>query len=379
MAGMDPEPRCTPFADADALTAIGVAEGMPERASDLKALESILGPSRDGRSPVGVTLYGSSGSGKTELASQCAGGFHRAGGTVVHLECTTEDTVFACCRRLANELGADLPESGLALEVARERAIEGLDRAPAPRCVVLDDVDRLATDVRRTLLCDVVGSVEADAALATIATSTPLTLRNDLETRERSMLGDSERALAPYDGDQLRAIFDRRAARAFRDGALEADVLDRVVEATLDRDADAGFGLELLAAAGEIAEADGSVPITERHLDRARDSVAVDAVKALLEGLRRHQLLALRGLCSLAGDEALPARIGPAFEAYVNACDATGESPNTERSLQNYLRRLVETGLVDAAEIRTESGGKFNRYELTRSPTLVTDALNERS
>ncbi|WP_460918358.1 Cdc6/Cdc18 family protein [Salinarchaeum chitinilyticum] len=377
MAGMEREPHRTPFADADALTAVGVADGLPERAGNLEALESILEPSREGRSPVGVTLYGPSGAGKTELATQSVAEFRRAGGTVVHLECTTEDTVFTCCRRVANELGADLPESGLALETARDRAIDSLARAPAPRCIVLDDVDRLATDVRRTLVCDVVGSVDTDAALATIATSTPLTLRNDLDARERTILGDSERALACYDEAELRSIVERRAGRAFRDDALDAEVLDSVVEATMDRDADVGFGLELLAAAGEIAETDGTASITKAHLDRARDRVAVAAVAQRLEGLRRHQVLALRGLCALANEGALPARIGQAFDAYVDACTDAGESPNTERSLQNYLRRLVETGLVEAEEVRTENGGKFNSYDLTRSPSLVTNALDD--
>ncbi|WP_248516268.1 Cdc6/Cdc18 family protein [Salinarchaeum laminariae] len=379
MAGLDRQPSCSPFVDEGTLTATGVADGMPERSDDLEALESILRPSRDGEAPVGVALYGPSGCGKTELVHQCAAGFERATGTAVHLECAADDTVFACCQRLANELGADLPDTGLALDTARKRVIDRLSTAPSPRCVVLDDLDRLDDDVRRELLVDVIGAVSDDAAVATIVTSQRLALRNDLDAVELATISDSERALAPYDRSDLKSIFDRRLQRAVREGSVGDDLVEGAVEAALDRGGDVGFGLELVAAACEIAESDCDLPVNRSHLVRARERVAVDDVVQLLDALRTHHVLALRGLCDLAASDELPARIGPAFDAYARACDAADEAPNTERSLQNYLRRLVEIDLVDSEEVRTESGGKFNRYELARAPELITAAFDERS
>jgi len=376
MAELDPGSCRSPFADREALTATGAGGGMPERAADLEELEAVLAPSREQERRVGVALYGPAGSGKTELALQCGASFRRAGGTVVHLECSAKDTLFGCCRRLANDLGADLPESGLALETARERALERIRGSPGPRCIVLDDVDRLPGDVRRELLLDVVGVLD-DAAPAVFVTSTPLALRNDLGGRELATMSDSERVLAPYDAADLRSIFDRRVRRAFNECAIGQDLVDGAVEAALDNGGDVGFGLELLAAAGEIAQQDDALPVTQGHLVRARERVAVEGVVELVEGLRPHHLLALRGLCALAAADETPARIGTVFTAYVDACAEAGEEPNTERSLQNYVRRLVETGLVDAEEVRTDTGGKFNRYELTRAQSAIAAALDK--
>lgn len=375
MAGLDPESCPDPFTDRAALTARGTAETMPERSGDLTALERVLAPSREQRRPVGVLLYGPSGSGKTELALQSADGFRRVGGTVVHLECVAEDTLFRCCRRLANDLGGNLPESGLALETAIERTTNRLETVPGPRCVVLDDVDRLDADVRRELLQSVVDAVADDAAIATIATSTPLTLRNELAAFERSLLGDSERALAAYDTGELRSIFDRRVGLAFRDGAIEDDVVEGAVEMARERDGDAGFGLELLAAAGDAAQVDCETRVTGEHLVHAREQVAVDEIATLIDELRPHQRLTLRALCELTDAGETPARVGTVFDAYESLCAAVAEEPNTKRSLQNYLGRLVDVGLVEAEEVRTETGGRFNRYDLTRSADLVTAAL----
>lgn len=377
MAGLDPESNPDPLADRAALTGRGTADGMPERSEDLAALERVLAPSREQRDPVGVLLYGPSGSGKTELALQSAAGFRRAGGSVVHLECAAEDTLYRCCRRLATHVGGDIPESGLALETAIDRTVDRLETAPGPRCVILDDLDRLDADVRRDLLRSVLGAAGDDAAIATVATSTELTLRNELSRFERSLLGDSERALAAYDAAALRAIFDRRVSEAVVDGAIEDDVVERAVEVALARDGDAGFGLELLAAAGDVARADGSTRVSREHLARARDRVAVDEIAALIGDLRPHQRLALRALCELESNGETPARVGPVFAAYEAACTGADEDANTERSLQNYLGHLVDVGLAESEEVRTDTGGRFNRYRLTRSAAIVTAALDD--
>lgn len=116
--------------------------------------------------------------------------------------------------------------------------------------------------------------------------------------------------------------------------------------------------------------------MTEEHLARARERVAVDEIAATIDDLRPHQRLTLGALCELAEAGETPARVGAVFDAYQAVCaDAEGD-PNTERSLQNYLGRLVDVGLVESEEIRTETGGRFNRYELARSASLATAALD---
>lgn len=375
MAKLDQNSSGSVFADRGALTARGTEWGVPERASEQDALESVLAPSRSGRRSVGVALYGPTGSGKTELTYQAGRGFDRSGGTHVHLECRIEDTTFGCCRRLANDLGAELPESGVALETARERAIQRVRDAVAPRCVILDDIDRLGADVRRQLLMDVVGELD-ETTLAVVAASRSLTLRNELSARELATLSDSERVLDAYDESQLRSIFERRVERAFTDGAVGETLIDGAIEAALERDGDVGYGLELLDAAAAIAIEDGEPPVTRGHLIRARERVAIEAVADRIAGLGDHHALVLRGLCDLAGSGETPARVGSVFGRYVDACEAAGRSPNTKRSLQNYVRRLVEVGLVDREEVRTHSGGKFNRYDLSRSRSVVTAALD---
>jgi|GEM_PF-4567906 len=374
MAGLDAGACDAPFADRASLTARGVATELPERAGDLAALREALAPSRDGSGAVGASVYGPSGSGKTELALQCGREFEAAGGTLLHLDCGVDDTEFSCCRRIANELGDELPASGLSVDRARRRAIERVRAAPTPVCVVLDDVDRLEDDVRRALLLEVVDR-PGEAAVGTIATSGSLAHRNSLGPRELAVVGDTERVLAPYGREALRAIVERRSRRAFQDCAVDDGVLEAAVEAALERGGDAGYALDVLATAGELARDGGATSLGRTHLERARDQVRVDALVERIGTLRDHHRFALRGLCDLARNAATPARVGAVFGAYVDACEQAGVEPNTERSLQNYLGRLVETGLLEVEEVRTDAGGKFNRYGLGRDADAVDVAL----
>lgn len=374
MAGLDAGSSDSPFADRASLTARGGATRLPERADELAAIREGLAPSRKARDSVGVTIYGPDGTGKTELALRAGADFEDAGGNLVHLACGVDDTAFSCSRRIANALGEDLPATGLSADTAREEAVDRLRGAAGPRCVVLDDLDALADDVRQTLLLGVIDPVD-DVAVGTIATSATLGLRNRLSGDELAVIGDSERVLAPYGAEELRSIFERRARNAFRDCVVGDELLDRAVAVALDRGGDADFGLRLLAAAGDLALEEGATTVTAEHLEGARERVVVGDLADSVAALRDHHRFALQGLCTLHEAGRTPARVGSLFGAYVDACEAADREPNTERSLQNYLGRLVDAGLVESEEVRTDAGGRFNRYDLARPAGAVEAAL----
>ena len=88
----------------------------------------------------------------------------------------------------------------------------------------------------------------------------------------------------PYSYSEIENILRDRVNAGFYPGVLDDDILEQIATFTFDN-GDLRTGINLLRSCGNIAEADASREITQKHFDEAIDSLVSVNVSQLLASL----------------------------------------------------------------------------------------------
>ncbi|WP_243637857.1 Cdc6/Cdc18 family protein [Natrarchaeobius oligotrophus] len=174
-------------------------------------------------------------------------------------------------------------------------------------------------------------------------------------------LCDEEILFSPYDANQLRNILEQRAALAFRDDVLEADVIPLITAFTGQRSGSARQALRRLYKAGDLARGEGASTVTEEHVRRADRAVERDNVREELGCIPTQSKLTLYALLTLEAENALPAKRGTIYERYRIASTTIGVDVRSDRTVHDRLSQLTLKGFLDVEEKnKGPKGGSYH-------------------
>src|SRR5699024_11045264 len=139
--------------------------------------------------------------------------------------------------------------------------------------IVIDEIDAIGSNDE--LLYELPrarknGHIE-EQWVSVIGISNNLQFRDNLSPKVKDSLYDSEIEFAPYNADQLTTILERRAERAFVEGALDGDVIPLCSAFAAQDEGSARQAIRLLYKAGELALNRDEETIFEQHVREARD------------------------------------------------------------------------------------------------------------
>ncbi len=204
-----------------------------------------------------------------------------------------------------------------------------------------------ATDRQIVAILDEVDQLEETAALYDLHRLGHVSLvlianREDelfasLDDRVRSRLRASTRVrFDRYGTEELAAILERRATKALEPDAVTDDQLLQIADAA---SGDARVGIGILRSAARRAQRRGVDAITDDALAAAIPDARTAIRRKTLEGLIEHQRV-LYDVIAEAG-EIEPSDLYREYERRVGA-------PKTERTLRNYLTKMVHYDLIEA-------------------------------
>jgi cell division control protein 6 len=203
--------------------------------------------------------------------------------------------------------------------------------------VCLDEVDRLDDFDLLYLL--------ARSSCGLILISTRCHVLANLTTRIRSSLALTEIEFPPYKTDELYDIIRDRVEYAFRPGSLKNEFIKLAAVAA---QGDARTGLEIVRKAGKKAEVRYLNEVTMRELEETINEM--NKLKRIypFDKLNEHQKI-IYGI--------LEKKRKLASGLLYNEYCTTMKNPVVDRAYRNYMRRMVNLGLIKA-----EGKGRWREY-----------------
>ncbi|MCI4361495.1 MAG: AAA family ATPase, partial [Thermoplasmata archaeon] len=271
---------------------------LPHREHQIRQVAEVLGPALRGDVPSNLLIYGKIGTGKTAVVAQVRQDLLRrsdASGEIafITVNCGNLDTAYGLLQTIGNTFATAESEripTGWSMDRVQTAMRQLMDARGGIQILVLDEIDRLVARSGDGVLYTLsqINTELQSARLVIVGISNDLKFTNNLDARVRSRLNEEKILFPPYDATQLQDILRERAKEAFRDGVVDAGVIERCSAYAALENGDARRALALLRLAAELAERDRAKRITSDHVVKAKSRLERDILVECCRTLPPH-------------------------------------------------------------------------------------------
>ena len=378
------------FRQKDVLSPHYLPETLPHREKEIGIVMRLVSPALKGSRTQNLFLYGKTGTGKTSSVKHVMDLFGKEGtkSHMLYMNCRIYNSRYRVLQHVVKEFVPAFDKPGYGVSFLYEKILDWIETEGKVLVLVLDEIDMVhdLDDLIYTLIRS--NDDLKHGHLSIIGISNKLNFKEDLSTRSRSTLCETELVFPPYNSPQLQAILKQRVGEGFADGAVEEDAVALAAAIAAQETGDARYALRLMLRAGELADEAGAKSVTGREVEEARKSVdenvAIDAVCTLPE----HQQLVLYAVASLAqgggkyskladgGDGFLLS--GGVYEQYASSGRKFGRGARSARWFREYLNELEMLGLISMIESGKGIRGHTRLVKMAYVPQKIMKIL-ERS
>jgi len=359
------------FKDREVLRHDYIPDRLPHREEQIRCLGEIVAPVLRNSRCSNVFIYGKTGTGKTAatkyVLNRVSFKASELGATVAvrYVNCRLAGTEYRIFSSLCEGLGMNVPFTGLAVGEVFDRFKEGLDSRGVLFIIVLDEIDALIKARGDVLLYELtrINETLSRSRTSLVGISNDLRFKEFLDPRVLSSLSEEEIVFRPYDAAELQDILWERAQLAFFDDVLLDGAVSLCAALAAAEHGDARRALDLLRVAGELAEREGALCITEDHVRQAEKRVEHDRIVEALTNLPLHSKFVLCSVYLLGKAKVSCAITGDIYEIYRELCDQSELSPLTQRRVSGLINELDMIGLLNA---RVVSMGRYGRTKKIR-------------
>ena len=256
---------------------------------------TVLHEAIDGKVPDNLFVYGTFGTGKTMLTqlitSEIAFAAKQCGNNVIviYIYCETMSTTSPLMQyinqSLINSINGVKKHVGITKAKNFEYFKELVDEADAPIIIIFDEIDKLRepdliNQMARIKEC---GFTKNNVCLIGITNDT--NFYPNLDGRTKSVLGQNELFITPYNACELNDILDSRAEVAFNPGALDGVVIPYCSAIGAQEKGDARTAIDLLRTAGDLADKRQSATVEEVDARSAKEWLELNRQYELVKSL----------------------------------------------------------------------------------------------
>jgi cell division control protein 6 len=360
------------FRDEHVLELDYLPEAFLHRDEQMETLKYALRPAVRGSRPLNVMARGPPGTGKTTAVQKL---FDELTGVtdveVVRVNCQVDSTRYAVFSRLFEGLFEyEPPTSGISFKKLFGQITDHLVEEDEVLVVALDDVNYLfyedeASDTLYSLLRAHEAHSGAKIGVIVVSSDLELDVIEELDGRVQSVFRPEEVYFSAYGQREIVDILEERVRRAFRDGAVETRVLDRVAEHTADSGGDLRVGIDLLRRAGLNAEMRGSPEVNSDDVEEAYEKAKYVHLSRHLRGLSESEAALVRVLAEHDGEQA-----GDVYEAF------DGQTDLGYTRYSEIINKLDQLGLIDAEYTDVEGRGRSRALSLSYDAEAILERLD---
>ncbi|MEE9410624.1 MAG: ORC1-type DNA replication protein [Candidatus Heimdallarchaeota archaeon] len=369
------------FANRDVLSPHYVPEILPHRDNKFEELAKILAPALRGGAPSNIFIYGTTGTGKTAVTKQVLAKLkERAESRSLafkysYMNCQHVDTKYRVLTQLCEDIGIDVPFTGLHFDIIYQKFKEALDELDTLHVTVLDEVDMLYRKSSESLyILTRMNSDLQDSKISIIGITNDVNFKETLDPRIRSSLSEEEIVFSPYTAEQLQDILSQRAEVAFHKDVLEFGVINLCSAIGAQQHGDARRSLDLLRVASELAERNGDEKVTEIYVRKAQQVIERNTVVEVLTSLPIQTKAVLQAIF-LGEGRSEEITTGDVYEIYSRICKLVRLDILTARRVGDLINELDMLGIVTAQVISKGRYGRSKRIHLTVPSRQVREVL----
>ena len=385
------------FDNMDQLRDEFIPEDILHREEQIGELRSALLPAMNGDTPSHAFLFGPNGTGKSVtsryVTQQLKDAIEKQNEelspedtqdiTVVYASCANCTSEYEIMIKVANQM---LPEEdqlspqGYMASTVVERLFEAINQQGDVVVLILDEVGR-AKDLNNLFYQasrpGQPGTHLDGTRLSIIATANNLKFRKNFSAAVESSLIERSIEFPSYNADELREILEMRAETAFTEQGITEAAVHLTAARAAQCNGDARYGLTILLRAGEIAMSNGESPVTEEHIEEAREHVDQQRISASLSSYASSPQYIIAALAHIERHADDPDYNGVAGteikQVYHKICEDLAVDPVSNSTFYRRLSEFTDTELVE----QRSSEGTKKRYKLIYSPDRVIESLDQ--
>lgn len=378
------------FIDKKILQSNYMPETIPHRQTQINTLAQILAPALRKEKPSNLFVYGKTGTGKTLVTQHVLQMLEQTAKQkgiplkTVYINCKMKkiaDTEYRIMTELARAMGKNVPSTGLPTDEVYNMFLKSIDETEQIVILVLDEIDRLVMKAGDEILYNLtrINAELKHSQITLVGISNDVRFLEVIDSRVKSSLGEEEIIFPPYNALELKEILEKRAAGAFKSGAIEEGVLEKCAAFAAREHGDARRALDLMRVAGEVAERESSERICPAHIDKAEEKIERDKVMDIVVAQPKQSQAVFYSILLIEnGKKNL--ETGEVFERYKEICSNSGLGPLSQRRISDLIGELDMLGLINAKVISKGRYGRTREIYLTIPPELqlkLKDKLKE--
>ncbi|SDX23976.1 ORC complex protein Cdc6/Orc1 [Haloarcula vallismortis] len=365
------------------------------RDDQLESVVSFLKPTLQGNRPPNMLLYGPAGTGKSliigavtqQIIELCQSKGERFG--VVDINCqpinTLDQAVYELVQTVAQDVGTEVgvPETGVSTKRKYRRLYELINEHYDSVIFILDEIDLLvgrrendepAYSKLLYQLSRASNTNEIEGRVSVAALTNDPKFMEDIDGRAESSFNPRDVYFPDYDATQLREILENRRD-AFRQDALEDDVIPLVAAFAAQSHGDARKAIDLFRGAGDLADERGDEVVTEDHVRESQEEIDKDRSLKLVEGLTTQKKISLYATAAVAHHSnrtgsSVPSPVG--FKVYQWVTNELDADQMTRETYVKYVKELSTYGLISTSrKSRGRGGGMYMEFTFTGDPEAM--------
>ena len=269
------------------------------RDTQMEAMAMSIRPAMRGGQPSNAVVLGSPATGKTTAIKKVFELVEKNTEKVVcvYINCQLHTTRFGIISQVHKKIFGFLPpETGIPFATIYKKIMLQLQRNGQSLILALDDVNYLfQSNNANKLFYDILRAYEEYEGVKTsiFAILSDLEFKYAFDKNVNTVFIPQEITFPPYSYSEIEDILRDRVKAGFFPGVLADEILEQIAMYTFEN-GDLRTGISLLRSCGNIAEADASREITQKHYDKAVESLVSFNISQVLSSLTDNERSLLR-------------------------------------------------------------------------------------